>query len=399
MEELITVTNVQKKYCRTLKHALWYGLNDIFSELTYRRNKTELRKNEFWALEDLSFSVKRGESIGLIGSNGSGKSTLLKLISGLMKPDHGSITVRGKLGALIELGAGFNPILTGRENIYINAAILGIEKKKIDKDIDEIIDFSGLEDAIETPVQFYSSGMKVRLGFAVASQLSPDILLIDEVLSVGDLSFRTKCMNRLNEMKRNGVSIILVSHQLTHITQFADRAIWLDKGKMKLDSNSLETCKNYVSSENKKDTAVMYGGEFINKSKIESANFILKSDKSNENNTCLYYGDYFNIEYEFNIICSPTLPNISFPIYRDDGLLVTALASNSRDINIMDEDGAFRGIVKAGPILFNPGRYIMIANFHDGVEYIFRSVVAEFNIDINSNILTHGIVDLEQEWL
>src|SRR5210317_1944929 len=168
---LIRVENVSKKFCRTLKRSLWYAVKDIAGELFGRNNsESRLRPGEFWAVDNASFELKRGDCLGLIGPNGAGKSTLLKMLNGLIKPDKGRITMRGRVGALIELGAGFNPILTGRENIYVNAAVLGIPKQEVDKKLDAIIEFAEIDDFINTPVQSYSSGMKVRLGFAVAAQ-------------------------------------------------------------------------------------------------------------------------------------------------------------------------------------------------------------------------------------
>lgn len=232
-DTVIRCVDVSKKFCKDLRRSLWYGVKDIVSEvLLTPRKSSELRKDEFWALQDISFELRRGETLGLIGHNGAGKSTLLKLINGLIKPDRGTIEINGRMGALIELGAGFNPILTGRENIYINAAVLGLTKKEIDRQIGDIIDFAELGDFIEAPVQSYSSGMKVRLGFAVASNLQPDILLIDEVLSVGDASFRQRCLDRLNDYSNNGGSIIFVSHNTLAVEAVSDKAILLDHGKI-----------------------------------------------------------------------------------------------------------------------------------------------------------------------
>jgi lipopolysaccharide transport system ATP-binding protein len=194
---VVEVEQVSKKFCRRLRYSLWYGLVDLGAELTAQNGNGELRLRhaEFLAVDDVSFELRRGECIGLIGHNGAGKSTLLKMLNGLVRPDKGKITMRGRVGALIELGAGFSPILTGRENVYINGAVLGFSKSEIDAKFDEIIDFAELDDAIDAPVQTYSSGMYVRLGFAVAAQLNPDIFLIDELLAVGDTGFRMKCFS------------------------------------------------------------------------------------------------------------------------------------------------------------------------------------------------------------
>lgn len=229
-EILAKAENVSKKFCQRLRRALWYGMRDLTSEVVGRsRGHNELRKDEFWALDDISFELKRGECLGLIGPNGAGKSTLLKLLNGLFKPDKGRITVRGRVGALIELGAGFNPVLTGRENIYVNAAVLGISKQEVHKSLDSIIEFSEIGDFIDTPVQHYSSGMKVRLGFAVAAQLNPDVLIVDEVLAVGDIGFRIKCLNRISSLMQNSAAIF-VSHSMQLVSWVCSAVIVLNRG-------------------------------------------------------------------------------------------------------------------------------------------------------------------------
>ncbi|CDH43062.1 ABC transporter ATP-binding protein [Candidatus Contendibacter odensensis] len=223
-DTLIKVEGVSKKFCRSLKRSLWYGLQDLGSELRGRRHggNGELRPDEFWAVQEVSFELKRGECLGLIGPNGAGKTTLLRMLNGLIKPDQGRIEMVGRIGALIALGAGFNPILTGRENIYVNASILGFSRSDVDRLFDEIIAFSGVGDFIDTPVQNYSSGMTVRLGFAVAAYMQPDILLVDEVLAVGDEGFQVKCLNKIGDLRKNGTVIILVSHNMHTISTYSD---------------------------------------------------------------------------------------------------------------------------------------------------------------------------------
>lgn len=183
------------------------------------------------AVRDVSFAVDRGEAFGIVGRNGSGKSTLLKIISGILKPTSGRLTVNGRIAALIELGAGFHPEITGRENIYINGIMLGLSRREIDARFDRIVDFSGIRDFIDQPVKTYSSGMYVRLGFAVAVHVDPDILLIDEVLSVGDEEFSAKCVAKIQEMKYRGVTLVFVTHQLDQVRTLCDRALWLDRGE------------------------------------------------------------------------------------------------------------------------------------------------------------------------
>jgi len=232
-EVILEVKGVSKKFCRDLKRSLFYGVQDIASELVgTRHDSEELRQDEFWALKDVSFQLRRGEALGLVGPNGSGKTTLLRIISGLIKADSGFVEIKGRIAPLIALGAGFNPILTGRENIYANMSILGLSKKEIDKRLDTVLEFAEIEDAIDAPLQTYSSGMAARLGFACAIHIEPDILLIDEVLAVGDIKFQAKCYRKLAKMRENGTSFILVTHNPQVILATCKSAIYLSKGEL-----------------------------------------------------------------------------------------------------------------------------------------------------------------------
>ena len=204
--------------------------------------------NEFSALRDVSFEVERGETLGIIGRNGSGKSTTLKLIAGVTAPSSGEVYVTGRVSPLIELGAGFHPDLTGRENVHLNGSILGMTGREINEQFDAIVDFAELQDFIDTPVKRYSSGMYVRLGFAVAVHSNPEVLLVDEVLSVGDAFFQEKCLARMHEFQGAGKTIILVSHSADTITSFCDRAIWLDHGRLVADGPAKEVVNEYMAT-------------------------------------------------------------------------------------------------------------------------------------------------------
>ncbi len=243
----IKVEHVSKKYCKSLKRSMLYGIKDIArNTLGLSSHSDRLRKGEFWAVDDVSFEVKKGETLGIIGPNGSGKTTLLKMLNGIFWPDKGKITIKGRVGALIEVGAGFHPMLTGRENVYINAAILGMTKEEVDEKIDDIVEFAGIGDFIDTPVKFYSSGMFVRLGFAVAVHCEPDILLVDEVLAVGDKDFQIKCYQKMHEIKKRGTTIILVSHNEYTIREQAEKCLYLNHGKMKFLGPSEEAISLYI---------------------------------------------------------------------------------------------------------------------------------------------------------
>ena len=204
------------------------------------------RYEEFWALDDVSFEVEHGATVGLIGSNGSGKSTMLKCLTGIYRPDKGRIATDGSIAALLELGAGFHPELSGRENIYLNAAILGMSKKEAERQFDSIVDFAGLDRFIDTPVKNYSSGMTVRLGFSIASHVEPDILLIDEVLSVGDQAFQRKSTDRIEQFRREGKTIVVVSHSLSSIQQLCKEVIWLEKGNIRQRGPAADVIANYT---------------------------------------------------------------------------------------------------------------------------------------------------------
>ncbi|HJR99916.1 MAG TPA: ABC transporter ATP-binding protein [Flavobacterium sp.] len=250
-EVLIKAENVSKKFAKSLKKSLFYGVQDLISGITGRDQNKDLRKDEFWAVKDISFEVRRGECLGLIGHNGAGKSTLLKMLNGLIAPDEGTITIKGKIGALIELGAGFNPILSGRENIYNNAAVIGFTKKEIDQKLDAIIAFAELEEFIDMPVQNYSSGMKVRLGFAVAAQMEPDVLIIDEVLAVGDLGFVMKCYKQIDKLLPN-TAIIFVSHSMPMVSRISNQILLMDRGIEKFKGKEVAKgiSKYYLKFEN-----------------------------------------------------------------------------------------------------------------------------------------------------
>lgn len=228
---LIKMEGVCKKYCRNLRRSMLYGMQDIATDVFNRSvNSSRLREYEFWSLHDISLDVQRGEVLGVLGANGAGKSTLLKLISGIIYPDAGSVRTRGKVGELIEVNAGFHPMLTGRENIYVKGAILGLSRREIDRVFDDIVSFAELEDFIDTPVKYYSSGMHMRLGFAVIAHSRPDILLIDEVLSVGDVSFRAKCFNKITEII-TGAGAVFVSHNMGDVSRICSKIMVLRKGE------------------------------------------------------------------------------------------------------------------------------------------------------------------------
>lgn len=219
---------------------------DNLKEYLVKLMKRELMFQEFLAVKDVSFQVHAGEAWGLIGSNGSGKSTMLKAISGIMKPYKGTITVNGSVAPLIELGAGFDPECTARENIFLNGCVLGHSEKFMREHFDEIVDFAELHQFLDSPLKNYSSGMKARLGFSVATMVKPDILIVDEILSVGDYKFKQKCMKRMDELLSGGTTLLYVSHSIDEVKRLCDHALWIDKGVAKMQGEVDEVCDAYM---------------------------------------------------------------------------------------------------------------------------------------------------------
>lgn len=245
-EPVIVVQNVYKRY-RRLQHrvSLRHEAASLVRRLFTRQSQMEA--TPFYALENVSFSVDQGEAVGIIGRNGSGKTTLLRILSGIARPTSGTALVRGRFTALIGLGAGFLPDLSGRKNIYLNAAIYGMNPQQVDAIIEEIIDFSEIRDFIDTPIKYYSSGMNARLAFSVAIHILPDIIFLDEVLAVGDAAFRDKCIARVNQLKNEGRTLLFVSHDANAVADLCPRSIWLHYGKLLLDGSTEEVLKRYES--------------------------------------------------------------------------------------------------------------------------------------------------------
>jgi lipopolysaccharide transport system ATP-binding protein len=256
MRAVISVEGLSKKFAlhhqsgdgaySTFRDAIAGGCKNLGRKLLGRGGKSNSVEEEFWALQDIAFQIREGEKVGIIGRNGAGKSTLLKVLSQIIEPTRGRIRIRGRVASLLEVGTGFHPELTGRENIYFNGAILGMTRAEIKRRFDDIVDFAEVEKFLDTPVKHYSSGMYVRLGFAVAAHLEPEILIIDEVLAVGDARFQKKCLGKLQDIGREGRTILFVSHNMSTILQFTERTILLQNGRLLLDSDSETGVMEYL---------------------------------------------------------------------------------------------------------------------------------------------------------
>lgn len=245
MTPAIVVDSVWKKFRKGESHDSLKDWIPAMVRRGLRRERTDLDKEEFWALRDVSFDVKPGEAMAIIGPNGAGKSTSLKILSRILRPNKGRCVVRGRVGALIEVAAGFHPDLTGRENVLLQGAIMGMRRNEIRRHFDEIVEFASVSDFIDTPVKRYSSGMHARLGFSIAAHLDPDVLIIDEVLSVGDMAFQQKCVQRAKEHKKRGIAIVFVSHNLQAVMDLCDRAVYLHR-EVRAEGPTQEVLAEYL---------------------------------------------------------------------------------------------------------------------------------------------------------
>jgi len=329
---VINVEGVSKKFSRSLKHVMFYGAEDIVKNLFGLQSRSEqLRDGEFWAVNNVSFQVKRGEALGLIGPNGSGKSTLLKMLNGIFMPDKGKIEINGRVGALIEVGAGFHPMLTGRENIYVNGAILGMAKKEIDKKFDEIVDFADIGDFLDAPVKHYSSGMYVRLGFSVAVHCEPDILLVDEVLAVGDAQFQMKCFRKMADLKAAGRTIVLVSHDMGTIQKNAKRVVLLDKGFMCCEDTPKYVINKYLAliSGAFEETRGQHNRLKPISIDIEAVNTKKSSEANIQYDLCQKRKNYNKNEFRYGI---GTARIIDFEVLNSDKKEISSISSNDKII-------------------------------------------------------------------
>jgi lipopolysaccharide transport system ATP-binding protein len=340
-----------------------------------------LRKKEFWALQDINFELKRGETLGLIGQNGSGKTTLLRLINGIFPPDKGKITINGRIGALIAVGAGFHPHMTGRENIYLNGTILGMTKTELKYKFDSIVDFAEIGAFIDSPAATYSSGMTVRLGFAIAIHCEPDILLVDEILAVGDVSFVGKCYNKINQLQGNGAGIILVTHNTQALLDFCQRGILLNNGKQLFDTTTSNAIKNYeilLNHEKLNKKLEKDKGTFTEKSIIKSRCFIKRLENSTDNEVA---SDQ-SVTFCYEIISELELDNayVSFVISTSQGIMLINIR------NDLDNLGVIK--IKKGINLVN----ITISALNlEGGSYSCYFVL--FNRDDDKPVLDHAFLN------
>ena len=429
---VIKVNDVHKKF------KVYHDKGRSLKEKILFRNRNYYE--ERWVLNGISFEVKKGEAVGLIGHNGCGKSTLLKLLTKIIYPDSGSIEMTGRVSSLIELGAGFHPDMSGRENIYTNASIFGLTKKETDKRISDIIKFSELEEFIDNPVRTYSSGMYMRLAFAVAINVDADILLVDEILAVGDAAFQAKCFNKLREIKAKGTTIVIVSHSLGQIEQICDRSIWIDSGKIRMENYPREVHPYYLEfmgeRQNREvveeteesngeilvdqnDEILVGSSENIETSKLESADEIEKDEVDNKKRwgngdakitkVSMKKGgiDSFTFKtgedicIEIDYITKKTLKGavIGFGIFRNDNIHCYGTNTNIDHIKNIELSRVGKIVCNINNISLMPGEYKLDLAIHtaDGFDYDYFKEARNFVV--YSDVQDVGIVRLNHEWI
>lgn len=392
-ETLVKVETVSKKFCKDLKKSMLYGIHEIGQSLLgISPNTIKLRPKEFWAVNNVSFELKRGECMGLIGPNGSGKSTLLKILNGIISPDKGRVEIGGRVGALIEVGAGFHPMLTGRENIYINGAIIGFSKRQIDRKFDAIVHFADMEDFIDTPVKHYSSGMYVRLGFAIAAQMDPDVLLIDEVLSVGDIGFRAKCFNTINKIMNNA-AVIFVSHNLPEVSRICSSVSVLHKGEKIFQGKEVDAgIDSYLSSFTPKEA-------IISESKNVYIHLITVASGNKKNIETINYLDNLTLYFEVTIDSSIKFPVLYINI-ANQSLQTVAQCSSSYNKFKFRNSGK-RSVVTAnlGSMNLNPGIYnLSLGILDDGHGEVLARHMNFKTFKVTGDFLGYAPMQINGKW-
>lgn len=391
-EPAVVIDRVSKSY--RLYHERQHSLKSTI--LTRRRSRFE----EFWALRDVSFEVARGKTFGLIGENGSGKSTLLKCIAGILQPNEGSIVTNGRVAALLELGSGFHQELTGRENVYLNGSILGLSKREIDEKFEQIAEFAGVDQYIDQPVKNYSSGMYVRLGFAVAIHLDPDILLVDEVLAVGDASFQRKCMDKFRELKLAGKTVVLVSHSTGPMRTFCDEVARLEHGRLVAVGKPEQIIDDYVD-EGQEDVQHLPGGAVRSGSGEARITDLALLDASGKRTTHVHTGEEVTIEVTFEARERIEKPVFGLSFESVDGIYVWEQHTRDGGLEIDAIEGTGRIRYTIPNLLLQPEEFYIHASILDYTTAHSYDVLRNsfrFRVGRGTPVQSNGIVSIPGSW-
>ncbi len=409
---VIKVENISKQYrlgnigTGTLKHdinRLWHrarGLPDPYLKVTESNVRSQAATSEYvWALRDISFDIRQGEILGIIGRNGAGKSTLLKLLSRVTAPTTGQIKIRGRIAALLEVGTGFHPELTGRENIYLNGAIMGMKRWEIRTKMDQILEFSGCERYADTPIKRYSSGMKVRLGFAVAAHLEPEILIIDEVLAVGDIGFQQRCLEKIRQISKTGRTVIFVSHNMDNITSLCSRAILLQDGQRENDGAVDEVAGEYLlrlSGESSIEVANWTDRITSGKARILSIELL---DKNGHPSPQLEFDKPWSCRYRIQV--NQPLSKVEFRLFIDsqEGNSLVDLRSLHRGFTRDCSPGEYTATVQVPAMHLLPGKYlisplIMDSRTGEDIDWVRHCL----NFRVMSPVTDDSVPHLESKW-
>jgi lipopolysaccharide transport system ATP-binding protein len=412
---VIQVNDLSKRYRLGEKEKNNTFAGQIINSITYPiknlRNISRLTKfkdtedsTEFWALKDINFEVKEGEVLGIIGKNGAGKSTLLKILSRITEPTKGEIKIYGRISALLEVGTGFHPELTGRDNIYMNGTILGMTKKEIDSKFDEIVDFSGVEKHIDTPVKFYSSGMKVRLGFSVAAHLEPEILVIDEVLAVGDADFRKKCLGKMKQVSKNGRTVLFVSHDMGSIKNLCSTVFLINKGTISLIGKPDEVIKYYLNNENVafnenetiRDVDKLHRRDDLGRIFRFTKCSILNSEGNNVKR--LLFGEPFSIGIEL----ISTINNAEIHLYVGISSPIGERIASGVVLVNTEVHKIIKGIITINDLKLNPGIYTIFLAIrrHDQIDDAFPfEVLNDTFKNVEPYMDNRGFIGLNLNWV
>jgi lipopolysaccharide transport system ATP-binding protein len=379
-DEAIQFDGVWKKFS---KGEDYDSLRDLLPALARRTvsrdNPGALRRREFWALQDFSFTVRQGEAVAIIGHNGSGKSTTLKLMTGILRPNRGRVTLKGRVGALIEVGAGFHQDLTGRENVYLNGTILGLSRKEIDAEFNNIVDFAELHDFMDTPVKRYSSGMYARLGFSVAVHMAPDVLLVDEVLAVGDIAFQQKCLERIEALKQRGTTIVFISHNLHAVLEICPRVIVLERGVKLIDGAAADTVAAYLQRLQSRTTR---------EREDENSPIVVRQVTFVDGHGCdrdrFRSGEKLGVRIVLEARTRISRPVIGLAFYSADGTCVYGHQSKIDQWDTGDVEGHVAYEIDYDGVYLHPGRYLVSVSVHDHPvmhEYLYHDRAYSFSIE------------------
>lgn len=408
-EPVIEFDHVYKKFARGEQHT---SLRDFIPAMAgklwpFGRKQTAaeiaLKSQEFWAVQDVSFKLNKGESMGIIGPNGSGKSTTLKLLSGILRPERGTYRVRGRLSALIEVGAGFHPDLTGRENIYLNGSILGMTRKEVASKFNDIVEFAGVAEFIDTPVKRYSSGMAVRLGFAVSAFIEPDVMLVDEVLAVGDTEFRNRCLNRMNKMLRNGVTMILVSHNLSEVRNLCQNCLMLYKGQSMMQGATIKVIEEYhrivgekIKIEQEKQAAIELAGKPQAIAAITGAKLL-----NVDGEPCEVFGtgDEQTVRIQYHARQRVAKPQFNVELlWATEDYVAAACSTMARNVVLDPIEGRGYVDLKIASLLVEPNVYAWSITLSDGETGQALDTLKKVRFVVNEQVPIPGVFGLMHEW-